>query len=837
MTKTASSSRLSSRLRRLTDTLLGRTPKWKRKQAEAEAVAVITPAFDRDFYLRAHSQGTGGMDPVLHYVRHGYVEFRDPSPDFSTAAYVRRYADVRRSGVNPFEHYLTHGRAEGRIVEPSARRGDPATAGNATPEQAPPVAAAVRTDAGQAPLAPAVPAAPRAPEAPVRVPEPGVLAVVTVVEDQADIVRAFAAHALQLFDRIVFVDRGSSDGTLEFLTDLAGRRRDVSVYRLDVAGDADAAAVNHLIATAKDLQGADWVVLLAADRFLPFADGAGLRAGLDELAEAPIVSLPAKTLLPETYGDLDLRGRFLLAGDAVGRPTIAIRPMALRETSFWVDPAAGTVAPFPGGEALATRIGFDVLRIPVRSADQLSLEIARRSAAKRADVSGGPANAEAIRAIAQGGAVTPDLLDAVALAWDTAGGVAEPLSRAERIAAGHLRPLETVPAMAEIDAAIGGPARTADLLLRIEARAAARASEQVPDGVIPRLVTTADRVLQRAPDDHGYRYQTLAPVMADDAIFDREPAGDDAFVREFLQATYWPIVDLTPTAWAGHIPFMYALVAAFRPRRFVELGSHHGASFFAFCHAARRTLLETSAVAVDCWEGDSQTGFYGSTVFDGFRATLEKYRPMARYERMFFDDAAKLFEDGSVDLLHIDGLHTYEAVTHDYETWLPKMSDRGLIIFHDINVHERDFGVWQFWERLRSRHPTMELRHSHGLGVAYVGRAENTRIGRMIDLFGREGGWKGLLQHHLERVSESNLEVYRKRDEVTSLKTQLDAARVEAQRLRQEQAQGSAAAAAERRAFAETSSAQADELARLRKALATETDALLRECVELAKRR
>lgn len=821
MTKITSSSRRSSRLRRLTDILLGRTAKWHRKQAEARAVAIITPEFDREFYQRAHPQGTGGMDPVLHYVRHGCLELRDPSPNFSTRNYLLRYGDVRRSGTNPFEHYLANGRAEGRIADRSTRvmegtaetppNGNETTGIEASPRSAPISASAVATPEG---------------EAPIRVSGPSRLAVLAIVDNQADIVRSFAAHVLQLFDEIVFVDRGSTDGTLEFLVDLAGRRRDVNVYRLDVAGEADAAAANHLIATAKELKGADWIFLLAADRFLPFADRAGLDAALADLADAAIVSLPSKTLVPEHYGEHDMGGRFFVADETAGRPSVAVRPSALSDAPYWVDPVAGAAAPFPGGEPLTARTGFDVLRLPLRSVDQLSLEIARRLAVTRPGEAGGAAGARAFPTVAPGAEVTPDLLDAIALSWNVEGAEAAAIPRADRIASGSLRPLETTPAMAEIDAAIGRPSRLADILLAIEGRAAARLEAPRSSCVIERLVTTADRFLRRAPDDRCYRYEALPAIPDVDPIFDRAPSSDEVFVREFLQATYWPIVDLTPTAWAGHIPFMYALVAAFRPRRFVELGSHHGASFFAFCHAARRTLLETSAVAIDCWEGDVQTGFYGTTVFDGFRATLEKYRPFARYERMFFDEAAKLFEDGSIDLLHIDGLHTYEAVKHDYETWLPKMSDRGLIIFHDINVYERDFGVWQFWEQLRTRHPTMEFRHSHGLGVAYVGKLDNTLIARAIGLFGPEGAWKGLLQHHLERVSESNLEVYRRRNEITSMMDRCHAEKASLQ-----------LAVAAQKSATDGAKAMIEILTTANRNHAAEAEALLRECLELARRR
>jgi hypothetical protein len=150
------------------------------------------------------------------------------------------------------------------------------------------------------------------------------------------------------------------------------------------------------------------------------------------------------------------------------------------------------------------------------------------------------------------------------------------------------------------------------------------------------------------------------------------------------------------------------------------LGTYWGASYFCFVQAMKDAGIDSTCFAIDTWQGDPHSGYYPEDVYRVVSdIARDHYSTFAALIRCTFDEAVSKFDDNSVDLLHIDGFHTYEAVLHDYETWLPKLAEHGIILFHDIAVKWADFGVYKLWEDLKTRYPYIEFNHSYGLGVLF----------------------------------------------------------------------------------------------------------------------
>lgn len=121
---------------------------------------------------------------------------------------------------------------------------------------------------------------------------------------------------------------------------------------------------------------------------------------------------------------------------------------------------------------------------------------------------------------------------------------------------------------------------------------------------------------------------------------------------------------------------------------FVEIGSYKGKSA-AFM--AVEIANSGKKIKFECIDPMELMGAYlnmPQNEKDGysaeeFHARLEPVKKYYKLHQMTSDEAVKLYKDGSIDFLLIDGDHSYEGVRKDITNYLPKMRSGGLIVGDD----------------------------------------------------------------------------------------------------------------------------------------------------------
>jgi hypothetical protein len=171
-------------------------------------------------------------------------------------------------------------------------------------------------------------------------------------------------------------------------------------------------------------------------------------------------------------------------------------------------------------------------------------------------------------------------------------------------------------------------------------------------------------------------------------------------------------------AWTPHLHFACDLVAVMKPALLVELGVDRGESYFAFCQSALENKTGTRCFGIDTWHGDQHAGGYDETTFAEVSAhNRAHYESFSTLLRSSFDDVFDRFENESIDVLHLDALHTEDAVRHDLESWMPKLRPGGILLLHDVRVRGKDFGVWKVWAELQEKSRSWTFEDGPGLGV------------------------------------------------------------------------------------------------------------------------
>jgi hypothetical protein len=168
------------------------------------------------------------------------------------------------------------------------------------------------------------------------------------------------------------------------------------------------------------------------------------------------------------------------------------------------------------------------------------------------------------------------------------------------------------------------------------------------------------------------------------------------------------IIEQVPTGWTDHITFAQWIVNRKNPEVTVDLGVDFGYSTFCFALPKIGTVY-----GIDCFEGDPMVGFKNT-----FEYVKQKKKELqfnhVKFVKGYFGMVAKQWKH-PIDILHIDGYHTYQAVKNDYDTWSKFVKDDGVILFHDTFVQKPGYEVDRFFAELNL--PKVNFTCSYGLGV------------------------------------------------------------------------------------------------------------------------
>jgi MMP 1-O-methyltransferase len=162
--------------------------------------------------------------------------------------------------------------------------------------------------------------------------------------------------------------------------------------------------------------------------------------------------------------------------------------------------------------------------------------------------------------------------------------------------------------------------------------------------------------------------------------------------REF--DAVWRKVEHVP-GWfhEGTGAVVYALMRSEPPSTIVEIGSYLGRSTVFFALALRDVNPQGRVLAIDPHTGDRQQL---EALSADLLPTFELFRQHCRaagVEELVEARVATSLEaaadwSGPVDLLYVDGWHSYDAVVADGEAWLPHLSPPGVAVFDDYVAYQ-----------------------------------------------------------------------------------------------------------------------------------------------------
>lgn len=166
-----------------------------------------------------------------------------------------------------------------------------------------------------------------------------------------------------------------------------------------------------------------------------------------------------------------------------------------------------------------------------------------------------------------------------------------------------------------------------------------------------------------------------------------------------------------PSGLGDSVELLYGLVRSIKPEVCVEIGSALGASA-SYIGMALKENGRGMLYAIDPHDSTEWNDVNAVDSLKQFTRNISALglREQVSVIRSYSDAAARAWRL-PIDLIFIDGDHSYEGVKRDWELFLPHVKPSGMVIFHDTmwdlppyaGTVRSDMGVPRFVDELRQQ--------------------------------------------------------------------------------------------------------------------------------------
>jgi len=167
------------------------------------------------------------------------------------------------------------------------------------------------------------------------------------------------------------------------------------------------------------------------------------------------------------------------------------------------------------------------------------------------------------------------------------------------------------------------------------------------------------------------------------------------------------------------------IVAKLCPRTVLEIGTFRGGTLFIHCRLAtpQATLISIDlpgSLFGKIWR------WLHTPIFNRFTQngqTLHLLREDS-HRKETLAMVSKFLNGRQLDLLFVDGDHSYAGIRADFEMYAPFVRPGGLVAFHDIALQPPPTEVARFWNEIKLRYRYKEILHSTAKNAMGIGVLE-----------------------------------------------------------------------------------------------------------------